>query len=807
MMPRRIARVIIAPLILGMCCNWIASVAADELVVNSTFAETDGGELPQGWDVWEPAWTQARCDVRCVDGGLLVQGANDPYAVGGVVQEISDIESGLAYAVDAVCQMRDIDSPLQSVLMRVGWARAGNLIHPAGMLVRGPFVEDGMARFSDVLVAPEGADGARLSLEVKWPGDGTVLWKTVAMRPARPPAPRNVKVGTVYLRPRNSTPEKNLELWCEQIDAAGRLGLDIVCLGEAITSVGTRATIQEVAQPLPGPVTERLGRAARRNGIWVVAGLTERAGDIVYNTAVLLDRQGQIAGTYRKVHLPREEWTKGVRPGDGYPVFETDFGTVAVEICYDWFFPEATAAFALKGAEIIFSPTWGNTLPDEDGKVDGESTFRVRARDNAVYMVPSVYSGNSLVIDPMGRMLASSRGQEGVFWAEVDLNAREPLQWVGHWGSMGPRHRRPSTYAPLAERGMGGGALRKRDGRDAETSRRVHAFYYPWYSNPQTDGAYGHWNMTQVVKQGQPVHYPGGDDIAANFYPQLGCYSSASVEDIASHMQMLKRAGVGVICTSWWGIGDYTDRVVPKLLDGAAQYGIEVCFHIEPFRGRNAQTTRAAIAHIIDTYGSHPAFYRYGAGVGRPMFYVYDSYLTPASEWATILAPDGAASIRGTTYDAVIIGLWVKEHEEAFMTKGHFDGFYTYFATESFTYGSTPAHWSHLADWARAHGKLFIPCVGPGYDDTRIRPWNSRNTRSRESGAYYDREFAAALGAQPDLIGITSFNEWHEGTQIEPAVPKAIDGYRYEDYQPREPDYYLARTRFWAARYDPLAVR
>jgi hypothetical protein len=65
-------------------------------------------------------------------------------------------------------------------------------------------------------------------------------------------------------------------------------------------------------------------------------------------------------------------------------------------------------------------------------------------------MVPSVYSGSSLVIDPMGRILASNQGKEGVFWAEVDLNRRECLDWVGHWRSIGPRDRMPGTYQTLA---------------------------------------------------------------------------------------------------------------------------------------------------------------------------------------------------------------------------------------------------------------------------------------------------------------------------------------------------------------------
>ncbi len=100
---------------------------------------------------------------------------------------------------------------------------------------------------------------------------------------------------------------------------------------------------------------------------------------------------------------------------------------------------------------MVFVPTWGNTRPDVDGRVEGETTFRVRARDNGVYMVPSVYDGQSMVIDPMGRILVASEGKEGVFWCEVDLNEREPLPWVGHWHDIGGRDRMPHTYAPLLQ--------------------------------------------------------------------------------------------------------------------------------------------------------------------------------------------------------------------------------------------------------------------------------------------------------------------------------------------------------------------
>ena len=336
---------------------------------------------------------------------------------------------------------------------------------------------------------------------------------------------------------------------------------------------------------------------------------------------------------------------------------------------------------------------------------------------------------------------------------------------------------------------------------DSQQYDKVHAFYYPWYGNLQTDKFNYHWSHQQFVKEGEPKNYPGSDDIAANFYPRLGCYSSNSDQDLDAHMLMLRRAKAGVICTSWWGKDTYTDKAVPRLLEAASRHNIKVCFHIEPFPDRNAQTTRDAIIYIIDKYGSHPAFYRYGKDKPRPMFYIYDSYLTPAEQWKTILSPDGPQTIRNTKYDSVIIGLWVKENEQAFMTEGHFDGCYTYFATDGFTYGSTIGNWPGLAEWTQQNGKLFIPSVGPGYIDLRIRPWNDVNTRDRQNGAYYDREFAAAIAIRPPIISITSFNEWHEGTQIEPAVPKQIPDFKYLDYSPRDPEYYLDRTGYWANRY------
>lgn len=337
----------------------------------------------------------------------------------------------------------------------------------------------------------------------------------------------------------------------------------------------------------------------------------------------------------------------------------------------------------------------------------------------------------------------------------------------------------------------------------AVTNPRAIVFYYNWYGSPQIDGARLHWSHP-VLKfhPGDPdaPDIPGDGDIAADFYPALGEYSSADPAIAEQHMTMIARAGIGVTAVTWLGRDDPSYRSLPALFAAARRHGVRICFQIEPASRPTVAAARAQIAAAIDDFGRDPAFYR-DSRSGRPLFFVYDSYQLPAAHWARILRPDGADSIRGGVHDADVIGLWVGADEHAFFLDGGFDGIYTYFASRGFTWGATPAHWPALRRWTAAHGLRFIPSVGPGYLDARVRPWNGANTRDREHGRYYDAMFQAAIDSAPDLVAITSFNEWHEGTQIEPAVPHRARGRTYSDYAPLPPDHYLQRTRHWLSRF------
>ena len=325
----------------------------------------------------------------------------------------------------------------------------------------------------------------------------------------------------------------------------------------------------------------------------------------------------------------------------------------------------------------------------------------------------------------------------------------------------------------------------------------VHTFYYGWFGNPEIDGEYNNWNH-QILPHwidstwNNKGSYSGGQDIGANYYPQLGCYSSNNPEIITRHIKQIRKAGIGVVVMSWWGKDSFTDKSIRTFLNIAHKFGLKITFHIEPIYKTTVQF-KEHLAYLSENYSSHPAFYKVNE---KPFYYIYDSYKLNYRKWHSIMSPDSESSIRNTPLDAIFISLWTLRLDGEFAVVSGFDGVYTYYGSDGYAFGSTSSNWQYMSEYANENDMIFVPCVGPGYIDTRIRPWNERTTRSREKGQYYEKMFINAVNANPDFIGITSFNEWHEGTQIEPAIPKKIPSFTYEDYgADTDPLYYIKKTR------------
>jgi len=299
---------------------------------------------------------------------------------------------------------------------------------------------------------------------------------------------------------------------------------------------------------------------------------------------------------------------------------------------------------------------------------------------------------------------------------------------------------------------------------------------------------------------------PDAGELHSAFKPAGGPYSSKDPAVLARHFRQMFQNGITVAVVSWWGRpesaggsatadtqGVNTDALIAAVLDAAQEHGVSVAFHMEPYHGRSVASVREDMRYLHEHYLSHAAVFRActaqhtdgGTVFGleqqqcehsslRPVVFMYDSYHIPSAEWAPLLHPmhqGGGSSVRGTLLDALFIGLWSEQRHGPQLVQSGFDGAYSYFASDGFVYGSSKRNWGSMNSFTKQHHMVFLPCVGPGYDDSRIRPWNAHNTKDRENGAYYARMWSAAvhLTPPPAGVGITSWNEWGEGTQIEPA--------------------------------------
>jgi len=370
-------------------------------------------------------------------------------------------------------------------------------------------------------------------------------------------------------------------------------------------------------------------------------------------------------------------------------------------------------------------------------------------------------------------------------------------------------------------------------GSNPVQSPRVHVFHYGWYEAPPIHKNYAHWNHKQLphwleaVNQRHPHinerYDPTQGEIGSVFYPELGLYSSSDRIVMKQQFQWMKEAGIGTMVLSWWGREGKTDgegqstplSMLQTFFEEAAPHNVKIAFHLEPYDGRTEDSVREDIQYLLDNFGDKEALFRVDASHLKfsnrkgsvPVFYVYDSYHIPSSNWARILNPDTPNTIRNTKFDAVMLSLYISPTEsDTLVLNGFFDGVYTYFVSKKFTYGSNPNNWKVLNDFCEKNHLVFSPSIGPGYNDIRVRPWNQENIQSRANGDYYRQYFDSVkqLSPRPAFVSITSMNEWHEGTNIEPARSyRSKNGYEYETYTNKDPEYYLKITNEFAAEFDP----
>jgi N-carbamoylputrescine amidase len=279
-------------------------------------------------------------------------------------------------------------------------------------------------------------------------------------------------------------PEVNFSAALSHVREAAKLGAQIVCLPELFRTqyFCQREDLRlfDLAEPIPGPSTARLAEVARESRVSVVASLFERrAPGLYHNTAVTLNADGQVAGVYRKMHIPDDPlyYEKYYfAPGDlGFQAVDTSAGRVGTLVCWDQWYPEAARLMALQGAEVLFYPTaigWHPAEKDEFGaaQFDAWRTIqRSHAIANGIYVAavnrvgiengdilgsrasgPGLeFWGGSFLADPFGRIVAKAgHDAEEIVLGEVDRSLIEETR--RNWPFL--RDRRVDAYAPITQR-------------------------------------------------------------------------------------------------------------------------------------------------------------------------------------------------------------------------------------------------------------------------------------------------------------------------------------------------------------------
>ncbi|HWQ67579.1 MAG TPA: agmatine deiminase family protein [Methanospirillum sp.] len=359
-------------------------------------------------------------------------------------------------------------------------------------------------------------------------------------------ASRHVTIGLIQTSA-TADPAENLNRARERVVLAIEGGAEIICLPELFrTEYFPRFIGRDVsglAETLPGPSTEAFSQLAARAGVVIIVPILEITHDHrIANAAVVIDADGTILPPYYKVHIPQDPgfFEKGYfKPGNSYQIYKTRFGTIAVLICYDQWFPEAARAVSLMGADIIFYPTAIGDIMDHE-PVEGEwqdsweTIQRSHAIANSVHVaaVNRVgtegnirFFGGSFICDAFGAVCARGGSEEETIISMVDLTMNQQVR--ESWGFM--RNRRPETYHILSDpvRGSGSDSVSVTLG-DTPRNRgyRMPAEWEPhaavWLSWPHNTFTFpglgaveeGYIRFVSAVHSTEPVHLlvPSADE-------------------------------------------------------------------------------------------------------------------------------------------------------------------------------------------------------------------------------------------------------------------------------------------------------
>ena len=310
----------------------------------------------------------------------------------------------------------------------------------------------------------EGAKVMVARLFLAWSALGEIRWSDPQLVRAAPPRPRRMRLGAAGARlPGERSIRANTRFFLDLCEHAAKDRIDLLCLPEIMLQwgmSGIERRLSSMAVTVPGKEIEPFQNLARLRRMALCFSVLEKNGEMVHNTAILIDKKGRLVGKYRKVHLaqPFEVWW-GVTPGHEFPVYRVGKAMVGMNICMDSSAAESARVPARRGAEIVCLPIMGDhrassclagTRRHEFDLNRWQMIQCMRAVDNQVYMVVARNVGiGSGIFSPRGEVLALSGGGR-VVWADVDLSDLPRTNLDSTYRGVCWCERREPVYADLA---------------------------------------------------------------------------------------------------------------------------------------------------------------------------------------------------------------------------------------------------------------------------------------------------------------------------------------------------------------------
>ncbi|MCD4681337.1 MAG: carbon-nitrogen hydrolase family protein [Bacteroidales bacterium] len=410
------------------------------LIKNNEFSAIENS-MPKHWNQKFPR-ENLKPFYNSMVSELAISGNGNEYAVGSWTQRV-DIEADNYYRFKVIFKVENIEDINLNVFNVLFWLRNGSdeivkddekinnfyqdkekketctydyisNFHREGELIIG----------EDLFYVPKGFKKVEIQLGLRFSESGKATWKYVELTKDKRPKSMPVRLTAVKWTTYQSKNKKdNLKELTAILDDAGYHGSDLVLLPEFSNKYTPDLPYKAFAETIEESDTCKIAREkAAQYRMNVCVNIVEKDNDLIFNSSILFNRDGNYVGKYRKTHpYWLEETVQGISPGDDYPVFDLDFGKVGMVTCYDCFFPETTRILALKGAEII--------LYANDGFE--RLLMPARAIDNRVYFVVSTvgrgdhvrWNMPAMIVDTSGNILCEN-GRNGIITTEVDLSYR-----------------------------------------------------------------------------------------------------------------------------------------------------------------------------------------------------------------------------------------------------------------------------------------------------------------------------------------------------------------------------------------------